>query len=166
MRDHFGIGLAGEFGALLLEHDAQVAKILDDAVVHDRDVFGRMRMRVAFGRLAVGGPAGVADPGMAAERFGLQPLFQILELALGAAARQVIAFQRGDAGGIVTAIFQAFERIDQQLRDRAASENADNAAHAVEYPQIVENSPNQRPVLLTKNRGLQILNNYCGLRQR
>ena len=166
MGDDFGVGLAGEFGALLLQHGAQVAKILDDAVVHDGDVFGRVRMRVAFGRLAVGGPAGVADAGVAFERFGQQPLFEVLELALGAAARQVIAFQSSDACGIVTAIFQAFERIHQQLRHRAASENADNAAHAVEYPQIVENSPNQRRVLLTKNRGLQILNNYCGLRQR
>jgi hypothetical protein len=71
------------------------------------------------------------DPGVPLQRFGLQPLFEILQLALGAAAREVVAFQRGDARGIIAAIFKTFERIHQQLRDRSASENADNAAHAV-----------------------------------
>jgi hypothetical protein len=124
-----------------------------------------MWMRIAFGRLAVGGPAGVADPYVTGERFDLQPLFQIFQFALGAASLQVIPFQRGDTGGIIAAIFEPLERIHQQLRDGAASENADNAAHAVEYPQIVENLPNQRRLLLTKNGSLQVLNNYCGLRQ-
>ena len=72
------------------------------------------------------------------ERFGLQPLFEIFQFALGAAAREMIAFQRGDAGGIVAAIFKPLERIHQLLRDRSASENADNAAHADQYPQIDE----------------------------
>ena len=68
-----------------------------------------MRVRVVLGRLAVGGPAGVPDPDMALQRFRLQPLFQILQLALGAAAREVIAFERGDAGGIIAAVFKPFE---------------------------------------------------------
>ena len=38
-----------------------------------------------------------------------QPLFEIFQFALGAAAREVIAFQRGDAGGIIAAIFKPFE---------------------------------------------------------
>jgi hypothetical protein len=64
--------------------------------------------------------------------------FEVLQLALGAAAREMAAFQRGDACGIVTAIFKPLERIHQLLRDRSASQNADNAAHAVQYPQIDE----------------------------
>ena len=66
-------------------------------------------MRVVLGRLAVGGPAGVADADVALERFGIQPLFEVLQLALGAAAREVTAFQRGDAGGIIAAIFKPLE---------------------------------------------------------
>ena len=95
--------------ALLLERFAQLAKILDDAVVNHGDAIGRMRMRVVLGRLAVGGPAGVPDPGVALERFGIQPLFEVLQLALGAAAREVVAFQRGDACGIIAAIFKPLE---------------------------------------------------------
>ena len=55
---------------------------------------------------------------------------EIAQLALGAPARQPAAFQRGDAGGVIAAIFQALERIDQLRRDRLAAENADNSAHA------------------------------------
>jgi hypothetical protein len=81
---------------------------------------------------------------MTRKRFGLQPRFKVLELALGAAALEMIAFQRGDACGIVAAVFKALERIHQLLRDRTTSENADNAAHADQYLQIVEKLPNRR----------------------
>ena len=72
---------------------------------------------------------------MTRERFRSQSCFEVLQLALGAAALEVVAFERGDACGIVAAIFKAFERIDDLIRDRSASENADNAAHADQYLQ-------------------------------
>ncbi len=75
---------------------------------------------------------------MAGERLGLQSRFEVLEFALGAAAFELTALERGNACGIVTAIFEALERIHQLLRDRSAPENADNAAHAGQYLQIVE----------------------------
>ena len=142
MGDGFGVGLGDEFRALLFQHLAQLAKILDDAVMHHHDAVGGVRMRVVLGRLAVGSPAGVADAGMARERLGFQPRFEIPQLAFGAAALQMVAFQRGDACGIVAAIFQAFERIHDLLRDRTASQNSDNAAHADQYLQIGENRQN------------------------
>ena len=46
MGDDFGVGLGRELDALLLQLFAQLAEILDDAVVHDRDLVGRVRMRV------------------------------------------------------------------------------------------------------------------------
>jgi len=80
----------------------------------------------------------MADAGMTGERFGVQSRFEVFQLAFGAAPLEMIAFQRGDACGIVTAIFAAFERIHNLIRDRTAPENADNAAHADQYLQIVE----------------------------
>ncbi len=139
MRHGFGVGLAGEFGALRFQHLPQLAEILDDAVMNHRDMLGRVRMRVVLGRLAVGGPAGMSDAGETVERLGFQARFKIAQLAFGAAAHNLIAFQRGDAGGIVAAIFQPLERIHDLLRDRSAPENADNAAH-------VEISPNRRNI--------------------
>ena len=134
MQHDLGVGLGLEHRAALLELLAQFAKILDDAVVDHGDALGGVRMGVVLGRLAVGGPAGVADAAMAGQRFALQPRFEIFQLAFGAAALEMLAFQRGDASGIVAAIFKPLERIDQLLRDRAAPQNADNAAHAVSVP--------------------------------
>ena len=87
MNDHLGVGFAAELRTVLAERFTQLAEILDDAVVHDRDPLGRVRMRVELGWLAVGGPAGVTDAGRAGERLAGKPLLQILELALGTAAR-------------------------------------------------------------------------------
>ena len=64
----FGVGFGLEDRALLLQRLAQFAKILDDAVVDHGDAGGRMRMRVVLGRLAVRGPAGVTDAGVARQR--------------------------------------------------------------------------------------------------
>ncbi len=136
----FGVGLGVEHRALVLELLAQLAEILDDAVVDDGNALGRVRMGVVDGRLAVRGPAGVTDAGRALQRLGLQPPLQILQLALGTAALDMLAFERGDAGGIVAAIFKTFERIHQLLCNRLAPENADNPAHADQYP------PNRRKI--------------------
>ncbi len=134
MGDDLGVGLGAEFRAVLLELLAQLAEVLDDAVVHDRKPVGGMRMGVALGRPAVGRPAGVADADRALERLALELGFEIAKLALGAAARQAAAFQRGHAGGVIAAIFEALERIDQLHRDRLAAEDADNSAHRSEIP--------------------------------
>ncbi len=80
----------------------------------------------------------MSDAGVAGERLGLQSRFEILEFAFGAAALEMVAFQRRDACGIVAAIFEALERIHNLIRNRTAPQNADNAAHAGQYPQIAE----------------------------
>ena len=54
VQNDFGIGFGLEDGALFLERLAQLAKILDDAVMDHGETIGRVRMRVVFGRLAVG----------------------------------------------------------------------------------------------------------------
>src|SRR5260370_33022384 len=130
------------------------------------DASRRMRMRVVLGRLAGGGPAGVSVAGMPGGRLGPQSCLEILEFAFGAAALKMVAFQRGDAGGIVAAIFEALERIHNLIRNRTAPENADNTAHADQYLQSVEKLPKLRTSLLTRIAIAQILNNYCGLKQR
>src|SRR5215212_6468843 len=141
MQNDLGVGFSFEHRAVFLKRSAQLAEILDDAVVDNGDAIGRMRMRVGLGRLAVRGPTGVADAGMAAQRLGLQSFFEVLEFAFGATALDVVAFQSRHARGIVTAIFQALERIYQLLRDWTAPENPDNAAHADQYLQINEKGP-------------------------
>ena len=41
-----------------------------------------------------------------------------MQLAFGAAAAELAAFERGDAGGVIAAIFEALQRIDDERRDR------------------------------------------------
>ncbi len=135
MHHDLGVGLGREHRALGLEFRAQFAEILDDAVMHHGDAFGGVRMGIVLGRPAMGGPAGVPDAGVAAERLGLEPGLEVLQLALGAPPRQSAVLQRSDPRGIVAAIFEPLQRIHQLLRDRSASKNADDAAHAVQCPQ-------------------------------
>ncbi len=119
MRDDFGVGLGGEFRALGFQLAAQLGEILDDAVVHDRELFGGVRMRVVLGRPAVGRPAGVADAdGARRAARARAAASRFLQLAFGAPARQHAVLERGDARGIVAAIFEALERIDQLRRSR------------------------------------------------
>ena len=63
MRDGLGVGLGAQDVAVGRELLAQLDVVLDDAVVHDRDLAGAVdvRMRVLLARLAVRRPARVAD---------------------------------------------------------------------------------------------------------
>ena len=64
---------------LLLERQ----KVLDDAIVNDRELVGRVgvRVRVPVGRFAVGRPAGMADANVAGNRGDVQQCRQPVELS-------------------------------------------------------------------------------------
>ena len=115
---------------LRLELRLQLAEILDDAVVDDGEPVGRVRVGVGLVRLAVGRPAGVADADGARERRLGELDLEVAQLALGAPALQPPVLQRGDAGGIVAAVFEPLQRLDDLRRDRRLAEDADDAAHA------------------------------------
>ncbi len=57
MHDRFRVRIGLELVAALRELGLELAIVLDDAVVHDRDLRRHMRMGVALGRPAVRGPA-------------------------------------------------------------------------------------------------------------
>ena len=142
MGDHLGIGIGAERRARFLQLLAELAEILDDAVVDDGEALGSMRVRVMFGRSTVSRPARVADADRAGERLAREPGFEIAKLALGTPARKVPGFERGDTGRIIAAIFEPLERVDQQARDRFAAENSYNSAHAsgsllTRWPRII-----------------------------
>ena len=118
MGDDFGIGFGGELGAAGLEVSPQLGEILDNAVVHDSDPVGRVRMGIDLRRLAVGCPAGMANAAQSGERLAGEPLFKVLELALGAKAGQLTGLQRGNTGGIIAAIRKLSQRLDHRRRNR------------------------------------------------
>src|SRR6516165_57514 len=78
-----------------------------------------------------------ADAGLAGERLARKPRLQIAELALGAPPHEIAAFQRGDTCGIVAAIFEPLERVDQQWRNRLTPENAHDSAHPTDRSPLI-----------------------------
>src|SRR3546814_12396141 len=86
MRDDFCIGVALEAPAAPGECLAQRLEVLDDAIVNQRDLARRVRMRVARRRRTVGRPAPVRDAAGAGRGIAAKFLDQISELAFGAAA--------------------------------------------------------------------------------
>src|SRR5690606_497700 len=98
-------------------------------VVHDRKLFGRMRMRVVLGWSPVRRPACMPDARHALEGLALEARFEILELALGTAPLKVAVLHGGHAGGVVTPIFQPLQRVDQMTGNGLATENSDYSAH-------------------------------------
>jgi hypothetical protein len=134
MGDDLAVGLGGKLGTLSFQLAAQLAEVLDDAVMHHGEPIGRVRMRVVLGRASVRRPAGVTDADRAGKRLTRELCFQILELAFGTPPRQRTFLQCRYASRIVTAVFEALERIDQLWRDRLVSNYSDNAAHLLLCP--------------------------------
>ena len=108
MRDHFGVGFRRERVAGLLELVAQLFVILDDAVVDDGQATQRdVRVRVAFRRHAVRGPARVRDADLAVRGVRFDRFLEHLDLADRAQSLELGgAVEYGDAGGVVAAVFE------------------------------------------------------------
>ena len=129
--DHFGIGLRGELVAQRAQAFALRLVVLDDAVVHQRQLaMADVRMRIAFGHAAVGGPAGVADAEGGVEALGDRRGFHLGDAAGAAHAAHGFAIDHRDAGGIVAAVFQPLEPIDQQRDHITIGDGTDDSAHA------------------------------------
>ena len=144
---NLGIGLRRKHIAFGGEFLPQRAKILDDAVVDDRKPRGSVRMGVGFGRLAMRRPSRVADADRPAKRRGRKLRLQVLEFALGAPPRELAVLERRHAGGIVAAIFEPLQRIDNRAGDRSGPENPDNSTHLKVLVRIDAAAPSLRPTI-------------------
>src|ERR1700738_4746271 len=67
MCHNLGVGLGAELGALVFQFFAQLAKVLDDAVMHNGEAVSGVGMGVVFGRAPMGRPAGMPDSDLAFE---------------------------------------------------------------------------------------------------
>jgi hypothetical protein len=129
MRDNLGIGLALERPSARGQFIAQLLEILDNAIVDQRDFARRMRMRVACGRRAVGGPAGMRDTDIARRIVGFQDRNKVRKLALGAPTDELAIMHGAHPRAIIPAIFHPLQPIDQPVRNRGFANNSDNSAH-------------------------------------
>ena len=132
MSHDLGVGLGDELVALFFELVLQLDVIFDDAVVNDDDLAlaVAMRMGVLFGGAAVRGPARVAQAVDAIDGGEANGFFEIAQLARGAAQFELaVVIDHGDAGGIVSAIFEAAKPIEDERDNLLRADISDNAAH-------------------------------------
>jgi hypothetical protein len=88
--------------------------------MHHADIRADMRMRVIFAWASMRCPAGVADADPARKRFGSETKLQIFELAARPPPGQPARFQSRDPSGIIAAIFEALQRIENGAGDRVS----------------------------------------------
>ena len=130
--DDFGIGLGLEDVAFGFELMLERKVVLDDAVMHHHHVALAIavRVRVLLGGPAVRGPARVADAERAIHRVHPDGLFQVAQLAFGAAHGQlaVVAINR-QPGRIVSAILQPPQAFQNDRNGVLRADVAHNSAH-------------------------------------
>ncbi len=117
---------------LLLEREI----VLDDAVVDHDDLAGAVavRMGVLFGGTSVSGPARVADAVGAVHRLEADDLFEVAQLALGAADFEPFAVAGDrDARGVVSAILEPLEAIEDHGNHALFTDVSDDSTHKGDF---------------------------------
>jgi hypothetical protein len=91
-----------------------------------------VRVRVLLGGAAVRGPARVADAVGPVERLEPDGLFEVAQLALGAADVEASALVNDRyPGRVVAAVFELPQPVEDDGHDLLVSDVADNAAHVL-----------------------------------
>ena len=129
MDDDLGVGFGLEEVVVAFQFRLQVLIVLDDAVMDDGDLAGRMGMGVVLGRAAMGGPAGVADADGAGQWLFLDAAVQVDQLAFRPAPVDPAIDQGRHAGAVVSAILQPPQPLDQKGSDLVLADDTDNTAH-------------------------------------
>src|SRR5690349_18723594 len=89
-----------------------------------------MRVGVLFGGTAVGSPAGMADSETAVDRIEPDGLFQVAQLALRATDGQLaVVAVNGQPRGVISAIFQALQPVQDNRYGLVAAYITYNSAH-------------------------------------
>src|SRR5690606_2655783 len=108
------------------------------------------RMGVALRRRPVGGPAGVAEAMAAGERLLFEQIAQAVELAFGLDGGELaVLADHHHSGGVVAAIFEALEAIDEQRHDLAIADVSNDSTHGGDFS-LADSRPRRRlgPALL------------------
>ena len=138
VREHLGVGVRCERVTAVGEALPERLEVLDDAVVHHGDAarWVELRVGVAVGWRAVGGPARVADARGRRGQLPLDAVCQVVELARGAREVELLlVVEERDAGRVVAAVLQAPEAFEEERSGGPRAGIADDAAH-VRSPRV------------------------------
>ena len=154
--DDFGIGLGDELVAFFFEFVLELDVIFDDAVMHD-DHLARaiaMRMGVFLGRAPVRGPARVPDAIEAVDGRLANRFLEITKLAGGAAQFELaVRPDHGDSRGIVSAILEAAQAVQNQRYNFLRADVSDDAAHGSLLRVVLTCQITEKPQRLMSARG-------------
>ena len=136
MRDDFRIGVRSKIVPIGLQLVPQFGKVLDDAVVNQRDSTGgiTVRVRVLVRGISVGRPARMADAdGRARGTVQLRQLGFEVRHAAGRAydIQFAVGGQQRYAGRVIAAVLQELEAGHEDRRRRLRANISDDSAHGV-----------------------------------
>ena len=131
---HLGIGLGNERVAVRAQPVLELHVVLDDPVVDQRQLAGAVRVWVGVGvvRTAVRRPAGVRDTRMTNRRVAVaaEVVGQVAELACPLLDEDVALLgEHRDARGVIAAVLESAESLEQDRGGVARPHVPDDAAH-------------------------------------
>jgi len=139
--DDFGVGFGEEFVALGDEGGLELEIVFDDAVVDHDESSGAVAVRVGvfFGGAAVGRPPRMPNAIRAVDGVFGEDLGEVAELAGGSAELEGVgravgcgAAGYGDAGGVISAVFEAGEALHDDGDAGLGTDVTDDSTHKKE----------------------------------
>ena len=136
VRGDLGVGDRLHLDTVPFEFLPERGEVLDDPVVDDRDlpVEGDVRVRVLVGGATVGGPAGVADGGVAGQVVapGLRDLVHQVRQLSGAfdGLDTTVIADDGDTRGIVSAVLHPTQRFQGDVETLLFTYISNDSTHA------------------------------------
>ncbi len=131
VRYHFGVGVGFEYMAFVHELLLQSHVVFNDAIVNDDEmiVAVAMGMGISIRRLAMGGPAGVADTDVTGERMGFQRFFQICQAAFFLFDLNISISINSDTCRVIASVFQTAQSVNEKMGRLAATHITYNTTH-------------------------------------
>ena len=132
MRHGLGVGFRREPVPVGRQALDQLPVVLDDPVQHDRDparLAAGQRVRVLLGDPAVRRPARVPEPGRGRRAARPRALDQVSERPDGAYVLEAVLLEERDARGVVAAVLEALEPLQEQRLALTRSDVPDDPAH-------------------------------------
>jgi len=113
--ERLGVGFGPEVVPVLLQPAPQHVRVLDYAVVDEGERAGAidMGMRVALRGRAVRGPARMADAARPVHGVARQQVTKVRDPPRELAGFDAAAVEHGNAGGVVSAVFEPAQAFDQ-----------------------------------------------------
>ena len=133
VRDHFRISLGTKDVPDALQLSAQGIVILDDSVVDQNNfaVAAEVRVRVDVGCFPVSRPSRVTDADRAVQRLFFEELSQLVDASDPFPDLQAAIVSDSDSRTVVASIFQPVQSFQQQFRNRAITNVANNSTHGL-----------------------------------